>query len=161
MLFIRDDVKTNSKNSKNRTLLSYAAKNKHENIIKMLFDRNDVSIKLKDRNERISLFHAANKEHKNIVKILLNRDDVDADYFDDWNKSKLWYAVFYDRTSIIQLFVERENVKLGEQAEDESTPLSLTIQMSNEDIVRMIEEKMTRRRMNEEVSEEQRKSEAL
>ena len=66
----RDDVEVNTKDEDGHTLLSYAAKEGHEAVVKLRVARNDVDVNSKSEDGRSPLSYAAENGHEAVMKLL-------------------------------------------------------------------------------------------
>ena len=76
LLLERKDVSPNRPNKYGQTLLSWAARNGCEEVVKLLLEREDVSPDKPDNDGRTPLSWAALYGREGVVKLLLEREDI-------------------------------------------------------------------------------------
>jgi len=75
-LFRRKYVHTDRPSEDGRTPLSWAAKSKHEGVVKLLLEQKDINPDRPDNDGRTPLWLAAENGCEGVVKLLLEREDV-------------------------------------------------------------------------------------
>lgn len=93
----------NSRDSYNRTPLSWAAKNGHEAVVRLLISTGKVEIDSRDKNNRTPLSLAAKNGHEAVVKVLLSTGQVKVDSRDDLNRTPLWWATENSHDAVCKL----------------------------------------------------------
>lgn len=104
-----EGVDADSRDTRNRTPLSYAARWGHraEGLVILMLNRNDADANSKDTENRTPLSYAAQRGDKGPrkVRFLLAQNDVDAHSNDDQGCTPLYYAseTFYLSENVISL----------------------------------------------------------
>jgi ankyrin repeat protein len=91
-----------------RTLLSFAAREGHEDIVKWLLETGDPDIK--DRMySRTPLLCAAQNRHEAVVKLLLETSNAEVDSKDNGGQTPLSYAAQKGHEAVVKLLRETAN----------------------------------------------------
>ena len=114
---------TNPKDSHGRTPLFYAAKNRHEAVVKLLLARDDVDVNSRDDNGTTPLLDAAEYGHEAVVKLLIVRD-VEMNSQDQNGRTPLSYAAECGHEAIVKLLVAHKDVAVHSPDLLGRTPLS-------------------------------------
>jgi len=124
-----------------RTALKWAARNGHEEVVKMLLEREEINPdQADDWISRTPISYAAEKGHSGIVKMLLEREEVNPDRADtDYGETPISWAALSGHEGIVKMLLEREEVN-PDRAETRfgQTPLSLAAEGGHEGVVKML-----------------------
>ncbi|KAH0537544.1 hypothetical protein FGG08_005679 [Glutinoglossum americanum] len=128
-----------SKDSANRTPLSWAAERGHEEVVKLLLSRGDVAADSKDEDGRTPLSWAAEGGHQEVVKLLLARDDVAADSKDKYpGRTPLSWAAERGHEEVVKLLLGRGDVTVDSKDWYGRTPLLLAAAEGHEGLVKLL-----------------------
>ena len=123
-----------------QTLLSYAAQNGHEAVVKLLLDISEVDADTKDNSRRTPLLYAAQNGNEAVVKLLLDTGKVDANAKGDYSgRTPLSYAAENGHEAVIKLLLDTG--KVDADAEDDysrRTPLSYAAENGHEAVVKLL-----------------------
>jgi len=140
LLFGRRYVNPDRSNKQGRTLLSWAAENGHEGIVKLLLERKDVNPDSTDMMYgQTPLSWAAEKGQEGIVKLLLGRKDVNPDAPDTmFGRTPLSWAAENGHGGIVKLLLGRRGVNPDSSSNSGRTPLSWAAGNGREGIVKLL-----------------------
>ncbi|KAJ7577658.1 ankyrin repeat-containing domain protein [Mycena floridula] len=146
-MLVNCGVLVNSKDSRQRTVLSYAAAHGHLEMVKWLLGAvNEIGLpgqQLFDINDTdcygsTLLHHATMGRHLKIAKFLLGLPDINADMTDNLGRTPLSYAAESSYTQIADLLCRRADVNLDSHDDDHYTPLYYAIQNNHVETVRIL-----------------------
>ena len=138
-ILLEKGAKADSKDSNDRTPLSWAAENGHEAVIKLLLAREGVDAESKDSYGQTPLLKAAGRGHEAVVKLLLAREGVDAKSKDKYGQTPLLLAAGRGYEAIVKLLLAREGVDAKSKDNNYGqTPLSLAAENGYEAIVKLL-----------------------
>ena len=128
----------------NRTPLSRAAENGHEDVVRLLIERNDVDTNARDddHNGHTPLSLAAENGHEAVMRLLIERDDVDINSKNKYGRTPLSLAARNGHEAVTRLLIERDDVDINSKGVDERTPLSLAAESGHEAVVRLLIERV-------------------
>ncbi|KAJ7576452.1 ankyrin repeat-containing domain protein [Mycena floridula] len=146
MLFDRG-VPINSKDRDQRTILFYAVRKGHIDMVKwllgavnkiglpgqQLFNLNDV-----DNYGMTLLHHAISREHPTIAEFLLDLPEINADVTDIYGRTPLSYAAESSYTQIADLLCWRADVNPNSYDNDGKPPLYYAIHYNHVETVRIL-----------------------
>ena len=109
----------------NQTPLSRAAREGHQNVVRLFLEQNDVDFNAQDCHGRTSLSWAAEKGHLEVVRVLLEKNGVELNSKDNEHElSPLAWAVRAERFDVVKLLLEKTGVDLNSVDHHGQTPLS-------------------------------------
>jgi len=120
------------------TPLSWAARNGHEEVVKVLLGREEVKPDKADRVGQTPLWEAAAKGHEGVVKILLAREEVNPDRADKWGRTPLWYPARNGHEGVVKILLGREEVNPDKPDKWGRTPLSHAAGNGHEGVVKIL-----------------------
>jgi len=120
-----------------RTLLSFAAGEGHEDIVKLLLKSVDPDLK-DGKDGRTPLSWAANYGHEAIVKLLLGIGKIDIDSKDYDGDTPLSLAANGGHEAIVKLLLETGRIDINSKATYGYTPLFNAVSRRNEAIVMLL-----------------------
>ena len=138
LLLQRNDVKADSKDSKGRTPLWWAAHEGYEAVVRILLEREDVQTDSKDHNGWTLLREATVWGHEEVVRLLLERKDVQANSKDTYGRSVLSIAAAGGHEVAVRLLLERDDVEANPTDKYGRTPISLAAEYGYEAIVMLL-----------------------
>ncbi|KAM5378147.1 hypothetical protein ACJZ2D_004605 [Fusarium nematophilum] len=107
-----------------RHLMWWAAKNGHEEALKLLIQIKDIgSINLKDLFGQTPLSVAAMNGQERAVKILLEAEGINVNSRDDYGKTPLYYAVRNGQEGTVKILLEAEGINVNSRDDFGKTPL--------------------------------------
>jgi len=104
--------------------LAWAARNGHEEVVKMLLGREEVDPDEPNNYGQTPLFHATAEGNEEVVKILIGREEVNPDYQGDNGRTPLSYAAGEGRERTMEVLLGRKEVNPEKPDNDGRTPLS-------------------------------------
>ncbi|RVD82538.1 uncharacterized protein DFL_006960 [Arthrobotrys flagrans] len=110
-----------------RTPLSYAAENGYEAIVKLLLETKKVDLDSMTDDGRTPLINATMHGHKAIVELLLETGKVDVNRADNYNMTSLFYAAKYGRGAVIRALSKTGKVDVNSSSSEGRTPLSYAV----------------------------------
>jgi ankyrin repeat protein len=120
-----------------RTLLSFAAGEGHEDIIKLLLKTVDPHLK-DGKSGRTPLSWAAENGHDAVVKLLLDTGKVEADLEDNGGRTPLSWATENGHDAIVKLLLDTGKVKADLKDNDGRTPLWWAAENGLDTIVKLL-----------------------
>ncbi|CZR67942.1 related to heterokaryon incompatibility protein [Phialocephala subalpina] len=120
-----------------RTLLSFAAGEGHEDVIKLLLKTVDPDIK-DGRFSRTPLWWAAGNGHEAVVNLLLATSQVEVDSKDYWGRTPLWRAAESGHVAIVNLLLATSQVDVNSKDNDGRTPLWWAAGNGHEAVVNLL-----------------------
>ena len=126
------------------TALIWAARKRHEGVVKILLERAHVDPNQAHTEDgRTPLDWAAAKGHEGVVRILLERWDVDPNKTDSKDgRTPLDWAAVKGHEGVVKILLEREDVDPNKaDTEDGRTPLDWAAAKGHEGVVRILLER--------------------
>ena len=120
------------------TPLTWAARNGHDEVVKILLEQEGVSPEKADWDNRTPLSYAACNGHQEVVKILLAREEVGPDKPDNYGRTPLSHAAETGHEGVMKILLAREEVNPDEPDDDGGTPLSLAAWSGHEGAVEIL-----------------------
>lgn len=109
----------------NQTPMSRAAREGHQNVVKLFLEQNDVDFNAQDCHGRTSLSWAAEKGHLEVVRVLLEKKGVELNSKDSEHElSPLAWAIRAEKFDVVKLLLEKPGVDLNSVDHHGRTPLS-------------------------------------
>jgi hypothetical protein len=102
-----------SKDSYDRTPLSYAAENGHEAVVKLLLAKDGVNLNYMDQFDETPLLFAVENGHEAVVKLLLAKDGVDLNSKSIYDRTPLSHAVGNGHEAVVKLLLAKDGVDLN------------------------------------------------
>ena len=124
-----------------RGLLSLAAENGHDGVVKLLLEQEGVSPDRPDIHGQTPLSWAARNGHDGVVKLLLGREDVSPDKPNNYDKTPLLLAAKNGHDGVVKLLLEREDVSPDRPDIHGQTPLSWAAQNGHREVVKLVLER--------------------
>ena len=121
-----------------RTPLTWAARNGHEEAVKILLGRKDVNPNRTDKIDRTPLVCATFEGHEGVVKLLLERGDVDSNRPDKYYAGPLGWAAFKGHEGVVKLLLERGDVDPDYPDVYGRTPLGDAALEGHEGVVKLL-----------------------
>jgi ankyrin repeat protein len=123
-----------------RTLLSSAAAEGNEDIIRLLLEQLDtVDLDIKDKEfRRSALWWAVNHGHEGVAKLLLETGKVEADSKDSFGQTPLSRAAENGHEAIVKLLLETGKVEADSKNNYGHTPLLWAAENGHEAIVKLL-----------------------
>ncbi|GKZ77681.1 hypothetical protein AnigIFM56816_011422 [Aspergillus niger] len=130
----------------NRTPLSWAIENRHEDVIKLLLSTKTIELNAEDGTGLTPLMLAVEDAHEPIVKLMLAENRVDLNKGCTFGRTPLSIAIEFDHSSIVELLVAEERVNINKQCmsydeecnEVRGTPLLISLLLGNERISKQL-----------------------
>ena len=138
IVFAAHKVDPDSKTKHGRTLLSQAAVNGHEAIVKLLLKTGEVDINAKDKNRQTPLWQAVSKKNEAIVKLLLNTGKVDVNSKNSGGPTALFEAAANGHEVIVKLLLGTSKVDVNWKNNIKQTPLGEAASNGHEAIVELL-----------------------
>ena len=113
----------NEEDCSKRTPLTWAARNGHEEVVKILLGQEEVNPDKSDDGGLAPLSEAALFGHEGVVKILLRREEVNPDKPDCDGRTPLWHAAFGGHEGVVKILLERDEVNPDKADANGQTPL--------------------------------------
>jgi len=120
------------------TPLLWAAKNGHEEVVKILLGRDDVNPEKPGQYEKTPLCYAAKNGHEGVVKMLLGRDDVNPDKPDKHSQTPLCLAAEKGHEGVVKILLGRDDVNPEKQDQWGPTPLCVAAKNGHEGVVKIL-----------------------
>ncbi|KAF5872490.1 putative het-domain-containing protein [Botrytis fragariae] len=120
-----------------RTLLSFAAGEGHEDVVKLLLGKVDPDIK-DSIYEQTPLSFAAENGHQAIVKLLLATGQVEADSTDNFDRTPLCWAAKEGHESAVKLLLAIDQVEVESKDKKGRTPLGWAAKEGRESVVKLL-----------------------
>jgi len=122
--------------------LAWAARNGHEEAVKVLLGREEANPDKTDRWGLTPLSFAAQNGHEGVVKILLGREEVNPDKRADRSGlTPLSFAARNGHEGVVKILLEREEVNPDKPDNDGRTPLSDAARNGYEGVVKILLER--------------------
>jgi ankyrin repeat protein len=139
LLIVRDDVDVNIKVS-GQTPLSWAARNRHEAVVKLLLEKG-AELETKDKdNSRTPLSWAAENGHEAVVKLLLEKG-AELETKDTYGWTLLSWAARNGHEAVVKLLLEKGAELETKDRKYGRTPLSYAARNGHEAVVLLLLEK--------------------
>ena len=87
------------------TPLAWAARNGHEEVVKLLLGRDDIDPNKPDEEGQTPLMLAALNGHEEVVRLLLGRDDIDPNQRDNYGQTSLFLAAYKGREEVVEILL--------------------------------------------------------
>ena len=123
------------------TPLAWAARNGHEEVVKIQLGREEVYADKPDICGRTPLSYAAQGGHKGVVTRLLGREEVDPDRPDIEGRTPLSYAARGGHKGVVTRLLGREEVDPDRPDSCNQTPLSFAAENGHEGVVAILLER--------------------
>ena len=120
------------------TPLAWAARNGHDETVKMLLEWEAVNPDKPDNDGRTPLSHAAARGYEVVVKLLLLREDVNPDKANNYGLSPLTCAAHNGHVGVVKILLERKDVNPDNPNCVGVTPLSYAARGGHEEVVKML-----------------------
>ena len=118
--------------------LAWAARNRHEGVVKLLLERGEINPDKLDNDGRTPLSHAAENGHEGVVKILLGREEVSPDKPDNGGQTPLLYAAESGHEGVVKILLPWEEVNPDKPDNRGQTPLSDAARNAHEGVVKTL-----------------------
>ena len=118
-----------------QTPLAWAARNGHDDVVKMLLEFEQVDPNKTNDDGLTPLALAAQEKHAGVVEILLGREGVQPDRSDDDRRTPLMWAADAGAEEVVKILLGREDVNPDKADFYGSTPLFYAACMGYEGIV--------------------------
>ncbi|RPA94532.1 ankyrin [Choiromyces venosus 120613-1] len=132
-----------------RTLLSWAAKNGHTEVVKLLMGPEDVELDASDFRARTPLFFAVLNGYEGVVRLLLSRHDINLNSLDNSRETHLgmagfsatYLATWCEHEKILGIPPAREDADPNLQNWNGWGPLSLAVGPGKTSMAKMLLER--------------------
>lgn len=114
---------TDSKDTRTRTPLWWAAAGEHEAVVRLLLTRSNIEIGSRDQDGRTPLSLATGMGHAAVVTLLLSRAEVEVDLRDHNGRTPLSWAAGGGHQAVVGLLLSRSDVKADSRDHNGRTPL--------------------------------------
>ena len=138
LLLANHKVNPDTKDSYDRTTLSWVADNGHEAVVKLLLGTGRVDVDSRDKLNHTPLSLAAKNGHETVVKLLLETGMADIDSRDSFNQTPLSLAAENGHEFVVKLLLETGKVDVNSRDQDYHTPLSYAAKNGHEAIVKLL-----------------------
>ena len=128
-------INLNSKDSAQRTPLSWAAENGHEAVVKLLLAKS-ADIEAKSGFGQTPLSKAARNGHEAVVKLLLAKG-ADIEARDNYCRTPVSLAAQYGHEAVVKLLLVR-GADIEARDDYDRTPVSLAAWSGNEAVVKLL-----------------------
>jgi len=118
--------------------LAWAARNGHEEVVKIFLGREDVDPNEADDSYRTPLHYAAAGGNEEVVKMLLQRDEVNPDMEEMFGRTPLAYAARGGFLEVVEILLGRQEVNPNTPDSLRLTPLSYAAARRGEGIVKIL-----------------------
>jgi len=118
--------------------LTWAARNGHEEVVKILLGREEVNPDKPDYYGVTPLSYAADYGHAGVVKTLLGREEVNPDKPDNYGRTPLSNAAQNGYEGVVKILLGREEVNPDKPDNYGRTPLSYAAQNGYEGVVKIL-----------------------
>jgi len=118
--------------------LAWAARNGHDEVVKMLLGRGEVDPDEPNRYGQTPLSYAAEKGNEEVVKILLEREEVSPDFQDDNGRTPLSHAAEGGCMKVVEILLERADVNPEKPDNGGQTRLSYAAQEGRGEVVKIL-----------------------
>jgi len=118
--------------------LAWAARNGHEEMVKMLLGREEVDPDEPNDYGQTPLFYAAEMGNEEVVKLLLGREEVNPDCSDNDGRAPLSHAAGKGCERVMEILLGREEVNPEKLDNGGRTPLSYAAQEIRGGAVKML-----------------------
>jgi len=134
-------VNPNRPDKGGQTPLSWAARNRHDGVVKLLLERGDVKPNRPDRGGRTPLWWAASIGHDGAVKLLLDREDISPDIQDYHKRTPLEWSASCGHDRVVKLLLGREDVRPDRPNSSGETPLLWAASNGHDGVVKLLLER--------------------
>lgn len=135
------NIGVNSKDDDGRTPLSLAAKEGHEEVVRLLLKREDVNADPKDDCGRSPLSWAAQNGHESVVRLLVEQNDIDFNLKDEDGRTPLSLAAEEGHEGVVRLLLQLKDIKVDSRDTRGLTPLFRAVKEGHEAAVRLLLER--------------------
>ena len=118
--------------------LTWAARNGHEEVVKILLGREEVDPDEPDDYGQTPLSYAAAKGNEEVVNILLQWEGVNCDKPDNRGRTPLSYAAQNGRLGVVKILLGQEKISPDRLDNDGQTPLSYAARGGQEEVMKML-----------------------
>ena len=118
--------------------LTWAARNGHEEVVKILFGREEVNPDTPDNDDRTPLLFAAWNGHGGVMKILLGRGEVNPDKPNIDGQTPLLGAAEYGHEEVVKILLIRGEVSPDKPDNDGRTPLLRAAEHGHGGVVKIL-----------------------
>ena len=118
--------------------LAWAARNGHEEVVKILLGCGEVNPDKPDDDGQTPLSYAAWNGHEGVVKILLGREEVNPDRPDTFHLTPLSHAAWNGHEGVVKILLERGEIGPDRPDNGGRTPLSRAAQRGHEGVVKIL-----------------------
>ena len=139
----KDRIAINAHDEEQRTRLSHAAEDGHENVVRLLLEIDTVDLDAEDDEDRTPLSYAAKSGHAKVVELLLGTNKVNPDAANSKKRTPLSYAAEGGHEAVVRLLLT-EDVDPDAQDDRHWTPLSYAKERGYEGIVKLLLSKSNR-----------------
>lgn len=121
-----------------RTPLSFATGNGHDEVVKLLINTAGVDVDSRDKSGRTPLSWAAGNGHDAVVKLLINAGGVDVNSRDKHDRTPLFWAAVKRNEAVVKLLINAAGVDVNSRDAHGGTPLYWAATYSHEAIVKLL-----------------------
>jgi len=118
--------------------LAWAARNGHEEVVKILLGWEEVNPDKPDDGNRTPLSFAAENGHEGVAKILLGREEVNPDKPDNNGRTPLSFAARCGHEEVVKILLGREQVNPDKPDNNGRTPLLHAAWRGHEEVVKIL-----------------------
>ena len=120
------------------TPLAWAARNGHDEMVKMLLEQEEIDPDKPDNSGQTPLSRAAGGGHKGVVHILLARRGVNPDGPNNYGLTPLLCAAQNGHEGVVKILLERGEVNPDKPNRVGVTPLSYAARCGHEEVVKIL-----------------------
>jgi len=120
------------------TPLAWAARNGHDEMVKMLLEGEMVDPDKPDNSGQTPLSHAAGRGHDGVVQILLGREEVGPDRPNNYGLTPLLCAAHNGHERVVKTLLGSEEVNPDKPNHVGVTPLSYAARGGHEEVVKIL-----------------------
>ena len=134
----KEDDPINAKDENGMSALTYAAQNRHLEMVRYLLRQRNVDVNSRDSLEQTPLIRAARKGNFEVSKLLLSRSDTLADARVDRWETALTHAAMQGQTDIAGSLIHRKDVNINNKDRFGETPVYNAARYESVDIFRAL-----------------------